>query len=228
MKLFLLRHGQTDWNLQGRIQGQTDIPLNYAGKGMALKAAAALRDIPFDRAYCSSLTRTRETLDPVLKGRGTPVFYRDLLKEISFGEDEGVTFEEIKAHREWSVAGFFFSPASYVPRTGAESVGALRARARAFLDELSLSCRHLNNVLAVTHGAFTHATICEVCNLPDARFWESRKMRNCSVTVVELKDGHWSMEREAVDLLGGENPLAALSPELYGHQGAGMMKTTFP
>ena len=65
MKIYLIRHGETDWNKLRRLQGQADIPLNEFGRQLARETDPALRDVPFDRIYTSPLKRARETAELV-------------------------------------------------------------------------------------------------------------------------------------------------------------------
>ena len=83
--LYIMRHGQTDWNLQHKLQGKTDIPLNEAGRTMAENARQKYRDIHFDVCYCSPLKRARETAEILLRGRDVPVITDDRLAEMDFG-----------------------------------------------------------------------------------------------------------------------------------------------
>lgn len=116
MKLYIIRHGQTEWNKSGRLQGQTDIALNENGRALAEKVGKAMKEIPFDRVISSPLERSKQTAELVLKencGKAGRMFrngekwsVRDLsqgvaswkkqvltteeqIKEISFGEYEG-------------------------------------------------------------------------------------------------------------------------------------------
>ena len=105
--LYFIRHGQTDWNAQYRFQGQRDIPLNEKGRGEASRNGRRLAELvsdPSDLAlYCSPLTRTRQTLDGVLQAAGwqqsdwaKSVIFDQRLVEITFGDWEGHTKQEIK------------------------------------------------------------------------------------------------------------------------------------
>ena len=69
MKLYLLRHGRTLWNEEGRLQGRTDVPLSDEGRCSALAAGAALESVPFDAAFSSPLQRARETAELILRGK---------------------------------------------------------------------------------------------------------------------------------------------------------------
>ncbi len=91
MEIFLVRHGETEWNRQRRLQGRTDIPLNDAGLAEARKAAKALRDVRFDRIFTSPLQRARKTAEIIRGSREIPIKAEPLLIEVSFGIGEGIS-----------------------------------------------------------------------------------------------------------------------------------------
>ena len=88
--LYIMRHGKTDWNTLGKLQGRTDIPLNDEGRAMAEKARTEYRDVHFDVCYCSPLSRAKETAEIFLKGREIPILPDDRLVEMGFGRYEGM------------------------------------------------------------------------------------------------------------------------------------------
>ena len=88
--LYVIRHGKTDWNEIKRIQGSTDTSLNDEGIGMARKAHDEYEGVRFDICFCSPLKRARQTAELLLEGRDIPIEYDDRLRELSFGEFEGV------------------------------------------------------------------------------------------------------------------------------------------
>ena len=88
--LYIMRHGRTDWNDLRKLQGRTDIPLNDAGREMAEAARKEYADVHFDICFCSPLIRARETAEIVLRDRNIPIVPDDRLKEMSFGECEGL------------------------------------------------------------------------------------------------------------------------------------------
>ena len=90
MKLYIIRHGETPWNAEGRLQGQTDIPLNENGIRLAKITGEALKDVPFDFAISSPLKRARQTAELVLAGRQIPVLEDARIEELSFGSWEGL------------------------------------------------------------------------------------------------------------------------------------------
>lgn len=95
LKVYLLRHGLTDWNKLRRVQGSSDIPLNEEGRRVARLTAEGMRDMPIDLVYSSPLKRARETAEIICAGRDVPIVFDERIREIGFGEFEGVTWPEI-------------------------------------------------------------------------------------------------------------------------------------
>lgn len=95
--LIIWRHGQTDYNLGRRVQGQIDIPLNERGRAQAESAASVLAGLPISRIVASPLGRARETAETVARRLGMAVELDERLKERNFGSWEGLTAEEIQA-----------------------------------------------------------------------------------------------------------------------------------
>ncbi len=92
MELLIVRHGETLWNDKGLLQGQKDIELNDKGREMARKLAGKLKDIPIDMVYSSPLKRAYETARLALGDRDIPLVTDERIKEISFGECEGIDY----------------------------------------------------------------------------------------------------------------------------------------
>jgi broad specificity phosphatase PhoE len=97
MRFCLVRHGQTDWNLEGRYQGQSDVPLNQTGRAEAQSLAGRLKGKSFAAIYTSDLQRARETAEIMAEVLTLPVTLEPLLREINQGEWEGQFVEAIKA-----------------------------------------------------------------------------------------------------------------------------------
>src|SRR5687768_5606634 len=95
-EFLLVRHGETDWNVEQRFQGHADPPLNDAGREQARALAAALADAELDAIYTSDLARARETAEIVAARTGVPVLALTELREIDVGEWEGLTWPEIE------------------------------------------------------------------------------------------------------------------------------------
>ena len=93
MKLYLARHGQTDWNAEDKAQGQTDVPLNATGVKQAEELREKLKAYDFDICYASPLKRAAQTAEIAVDGRAQIIFEEDL-KERSFGQLEGISPKE--------------------------------------------------------------------------------------------------------------------------------------
>ena len=96
MKIYLFRHGETAWNKERRLQGQSDIPLNEFGRELAMKTAEVLKEIPFDRAFASPLSRAAETARIIMGERDIPFMTDKRLMEMHFGSYEGDAFDPPK------------------------------------------------------------------------------------------------------------------------------------
>ena len=86
MKLYMIRHGETDWNKAKRVQGRADVPINAYGRELAKKTAEGLCKVPFDLAYTSPLCRAKETAQIILRGKRIPLLDESQIQEISFGD----------------------------------------------------------------------------------------------------------------------------------------------
>jgi probable phosphoglycerate mutase len=95
-RVLAVRHGETDWNLESRIQGQLDVPLNAIGRWQAGRLARALGGEAVDAIYASDLSRTLQTAEPAARERGLGVSADSGLRERAFGVFEGLTFAEIE------------------------------------------------------------------------------------------------------------------------------------
>lgn len=140
--LYFIRHGQTDWNLEHRFQGQTDIPLNDKGRAQATRNGLALADLledPQALHYVSSpLWRTRETMHIIRRHLGLPeggFVTDDRLKELSFGRFEGMTRKEMALADQARHDAFFRDPETNAP-PGGETHAQLRARTQSFVNDL--------------------------------------------------------------------------------------------
>lgn len=158
-RLILVRHGETDWNREGRLQGGQDIPLNDLGRKQAAEAAGRLRTLVPGFAALdfvgSPMHRARETMD-ILRAELdlAPGAYRidDRLKELTFGSWEGFTWRDIrKAEREQAQLRER-DKWSFVP-PGGESYGMLAQRIRPVLEELS------RETVIVSHGGVARAVL---------------------------------------------------------------------
>jgi probable phosphoglycerate mutase len=163
-KLCLVRHGQTDWNLEGRYQGQSDVPLNENGRLQAHTLAQKLQRHPFAAIYTSDLERARETAEIIATSLNLPVTVDSRLREINQGKWEGQLVVIIKARYADLWQQRSVDPASVRP-PGGETVGEVAARVHTALDDIARI--HPNaSVLVASHGLALATIICNVRGIP--------------------------------------------------------------
>lgn len=181
--LYIMRHGQTDWNTSHKLQGRTDIPLNENGRRMAVCAREKYAELPFDLCYSSPLKRARETAEIFLEGRGIPLITDERLMELSFGEYEGI--ESVFEKPGHPVYQLFHTPVEYVPSGGSESLEELFLRTGSFLSEVIIpQLAEGKNILIVGHGAMNLSIINRILGIPLKDFWK-RLPGNCEVVEFE-------------------------------------------
>jgi len=160
----LVRHGQTDWNVARRYQGQQDIPLIAEGLHQARTLALMMKDEDFNAIYSSDLQRAIQTALIIQEGRQEQVITDTRLREIGFGEWEGTCLDDMRAAFPTRFARSQSDPA--VPLApGGESVFAVAQRTKEFAQEVSQQFPD-GNVLVVTHGLALATMICHAENVP--------------------------------------------------------------
>lgn len=171
--LYIMRHGKTEWNKKKKLQGRTDIPLCHEGIEMAEKAREEYKDVHLDICYCSPLIRARKTAEIVLGGRDIPIIPDDRLKEMCFGEYEGI--ENSFSIPDCPINLLFFHPEQYTSSIGgAETFDELFGRTGEFLDEVIYpQIKEGKDILIVGHGAMNASIVCRIKNLPVSEFWSA-------------------------------------------------------
>jgi alpha-ribazole phosphatase len=180
-RLLLVRHGETDWNREGRYQGQTDTPLNEAGRAQAAQLAARLAGEALDVIYSSDLKRACETAQVIAAPHGLDVQPTPQLREVAFGVLEGLTYDEAKTQYPQALDAWHADPDR--PPPGGEALSRVAARVQDFLDRLAAG----QPALVVGHGGPLRVLLCLVMGLPAARHWQFR-LDTASLTAVSLYD----------------------------------------
>ncbi len=200
MILYLMRHSETDWNTKHLFQGRTDIPLNENGRKIAKWTKEGLKDVEFDVAFCSPLSRAKETAQIVLEGRDITLIEDERIIEMEFGGYEGTRVDQ----SDEKIRTFFLHPESYVNEKGEESFEEVVERADAFMQELINHPKYQDStILVVTHGATIRGLIGALKRKPIKDFWEGglhKTHKNCEMTIVELKNGEKKVLQERVIL----------------------------
>ncbi len=181
-EIWLVRHGQTDWNVEGRLQGQRDVPLNETGLAQAAGLAETLRGKSFSALYSSDLMRARQTAETIAAVIGLPVNLDRRLREISQGEVEGMLFSDVMLKFESALADRSRNPVdSRLP--GGESVAELSARFRDCVNEIA-QVKHDYPVIIVAHGLAIATILCQARGYPMETVY-SHIQENATVQVIE-------------------------------------------
>ena len=168
-ELYLIRHGETDWNRQNLYQGTTDVPLNDAGREQAEALAARLCGVAFDAAYTSPLQRAAETARVVLRDTSVPLMRVRELAELSYGAWQGraqdAGGDDPELERQWREAPWT------VKFPGGESLEEVRQRGAAALGAI-LAAHHGGTVLVSGHGHLNRVLLIHLLGLPRESFWD--------------------------------------------------------
>lgn len=181
MRIYLIRHGQTSWNIAGRAQGHSDIPLDPTGLHQAELLAQSFSDHQVSRILCSDLMRARQTAEPLARITNAPVEYRTDLRERGFGEWEGKPFDGL--HRdiaELAIQGDIGE--QHVRPPGGESFADVWSR----LDLLYAELTHSEDDIAVvSHGGTCSLLLARLVN---GTLETSRAFRFGNTSVTELHE----------------------------------------
>ncbi|MFL0269535.1 histidine phosphatase family protein [Candidatus Clostridium radicumherbarum] len=187
LRLYITRHGETEWNIEGRMQGWKNSNLTERGRMNAIALGQSLKDIEFKKVYCSPLDRTKETTELIFKGRNIEVVYDDNLKEINLGELEGLNQEEIKNIYPEFQSHFWKNPQEYVPISG-EGFYDVKDRVINALQRI-IRENPEGNVMIVTHGVVLKTIHAYFKDLTLDRLWDPPFIYDTSLTIVEIENG---------------------------------------
>lgn len=198
-KVYLIRHGKTQWNLESRYQGANgDSPLLKDSYREIELLASSLQRIPFEHAYTSPLKRARVTAQALLNHLNPemPLTIDSRLKEFNLGKMEGMHFEDVAAKWPEVLKNFRHHPDKYDESlVEGESFLEVIARFRAAIEEY---CRQYpnGNILVISHGAALNAAINALIGTPLAHLKDRGGLSNTSTTILTTNDGrHFELEK---------------------------------
>ena len=181
-RLLLVRHGETPWNLDGRLQGSTDVDLSEKGREQARLVGRRLSTTAIDLAYSSNQSRARETAEIILEGRDVPLHAIPELRERSHGVFEGLTAKERRQRYPDLFAASLLNNLDFAP-TGGETFRQTNRRMAAWAQDFRDA--HLDStVLVVGHGGTLRAAILGWLDLPDHTTFRFI-MANCSLSIID-------------------------------------------
>ena len=191
-RLILLRHGQTDYNVDGRMQGHIDSHLTDAGHEQAAEAAPVLASLAPDRLVSSDLRRAVDTAEVVGAACGLPVKFDSRLRETHLGLWQGHTVAEIERDYPGAIATWRSDPA-WAPPEGESRIDVV-ARSRPVVDELDAELADSDGVsetvLLVAHGGLIAGLVTGLLDLPPSAWPSFGGLGNCRWAVLARRDDH--------------------------------------
>lgn len=185
--IYLIRHGETQLNVEGRFIGMLDVPLNDRGRRQADYLRSALAATPFDAAYSSPLKRAYETARIALAGRGPEIIPKEGLREINCGEWEGLTGKEVAKNWGGELEQWVFAPHKLkIP--GGDTFTDVRRNIRGAFDKIAGEDRG-KTILVSSHMMAIQLLLMDIEGVPVESFWKVKAVDNASVSIVEIEDG---------------------------------------
>ncbi|MEE8519587.1 MAG: histidine phosphatase family protein [Dehalococcoidia bacterium] len=190
-KWYLVRHGETEWNADGRFQGQTDVPVHDGGRKAAALTGQRLAGVAFAAAYASDLRRARETAEIVLAAQppaqAPAPRFDPALREIAYGVFEGLTWEQIQRSDPVMADRHVLRDLDFAPE-GGESFRGLLTRTDAFVHRVKAD-HPSHDILVVGHGGSLRALAVSALGLPYDAVWNLRGLEPASISVITHEDG---------------------------------------
>lgn len=152
MKIYLIRHGQTDWNIEGRIQGSHDISLNETGKTQARLLSEGMDSRPVSKIFSSRQKRALETAQMIADRQKVDIYVVPGLEEVEFGKWEGMTWDAIKEAYPAEYERWDINPVEVSPPGGETQRQVLERSAKAVETIMSMTDGH-SDIAVVSHGA---------------------------------------------------------------------------
>lgn len=190
-RLCIVRHGETAWNAEHRVQGQLDVPLNAVGLAQAEAVGRALGGEKFDAIYSSDLSRARQTAEPVSGLLGLPIELDPGLRERHYGIFQTLTYPEVRVRYAEDWARFERRDPLFSFRTG-ESLEDFSQRSLSIVNRIART-HPGKHILIVTHGGVLNEIHRHIHNTPVSAPRDFR-IPNCGINRVVHDSGAWSIE----------------------------------
>lgn len=192
MQVLLVRHGATDWNLQGRCQGATDLDLNEVGIRQAQQIAASLSQETLHGIYSSNLKRAQQTAQLISRHHRLPVLIEADVRELDHGQLEGLTFSEIKENYAQFIQKWRTEPAE-IQVPGGERLVDVARRAWSGLNRIVRRHSAGETVVVVSHNFPILGIICRITGT-HLNNYRTYHLDPCGVTRLNHHGGdHWGV-----------------------------------
>lgn len=189
-KVYVVRHGQTAWNLEEVFRGRMDIPLDETGKKEVHLAGEAIKDETLHAIYSSPLSRSMETAENISKFQNVEVTPLDAIIDISYGEWEGVGLVEVQKKYP-DLYDLWLKAPHKVTFPNGESLEAVRVRTMGAIENLLE--KHTNeNIALVAHRVPNKVICCSLIGIDMSNFWRIQQ-DTASTNLFKYKDGQWTI-----------------------------------
>ena len=192
-RICFVRHGETDWNKELRMQGHIDLALNAKGEAQALAVGPRFVGVQAAALYCSDLLRARQTAQPIAEALGLPMVLLPALRERHFGRCEGKTFDEILVLHEEDAHAIESRDPDYAAPGGGESRRQHTTRVLACIGRL-VKDHPGQTIVAVTHGGVLDVIHHRVHGLPPEAPRDF-PIPNTGLNWVSISGDQWVIER---------------------------------
>ncbi|MDR7856182.1 histidine phosphatase family protein [Tissierella sp.] len=184
-KIYLIRHGQSEWNKLNKIQGQRDTLLTELGKNQALLLGDRLANENIDMIYTSDLTRAYDTAKAISNRINKPLFVSDSIREINFNLWEGLTNEEVqeKYKDEYSI---WLREPHKLNIQGVETLNSLQERAMKYINKI-IKENNNKSIAIVSHGAILKTIILGLLDI-EISHYKNISLSNVSLSIIECRD----------------------------------------
>jgi alpha-ribazole phosphatase len=186
MTLWIVRHGQTDWNAQKRYQGHSDIPLNATGEAQAQQIAERLSSERLHAIISSDLRCAVQTADAIASHHKLSVQLEPRLRESNFGVFEGLRYKDVIDQHKLMAEAWFTDPEN--PPEGGEKLSEVAARVSAAIDTLISQFSSNKRLVLVGHDGSLRLLLCYLLEMPSTQYWRFN-LDPCSLTRVNVYPG---------------------------------------
>lgn len=184
-KIYIIRHGQTDWNLEGRTQGIKDSNLTQKGIMDARLLSKTFKKLDIHSVYSSTLNRARATSEIVAEELGLPIYYNNGLVELNYGFWEGLTIEEIR-RRDPEELEKWFTTAHLAVIPNGEKLKIAQERIVAVFNKI-VNDNKEENILIVSHGTMIKLLLLHVLGMPLSGY-NRLKQDNCAINTIGIRN----------------------------------------